>query len=61
MYFISEKFNDELKFVFSNENIDICSTFSQTFLNILNECVPLKKKPLKANHVSHVSKAIEKP
>ena len=59
-YFNSQNFNDELKFVFSNENIDSCSKFSQTFLDVLNKHAPLKKKRLRANHASYVSKSMRK-
>ena len=59
-YFNSQNFNDELKFVFSKENIDSCSKFNQTFLNVLNKHAPLKKKQLRANHASYVSKSMRK-
>ena len=42
---ISQKFNDELNLVFSQENIDSCSKFNQTFLNVLNKHAALKKTP----------------
>ena len=59
-YFNSQNFNDELKFVFSKENIDSCSKFNQTFLNVLNKYAPLKKKQLRANHALYVSKSMRK-
>ena len=59
-YFNSHNFNDELKFVFSNENIDSCSKFNQTFLDVLNKHAPLQKKRVRANHASHVSKSMRK-
>ena len=59
-YFNSQNFNDELKFVFSKENIDSCSKFNQTFLNVLNKHAPLKKKQLRANHASYMSKSMRK-
>ena len=59
-YFTSQNFNNELEFVFSKENIDSCSKFNQTFLNILNKHAPLKKKQLRANHASYVSKSMRK-
>ena len=59
-YFNSQNFNDKLKFVFSKENIDSCSKFNQTFLNILNKHAPLKKKRLRGNHASYVSKSMQK-
>ena len=48
MYFNSEDSNDELKFVFSEENIDSCSKFNQTFLIILMRLTG-KKITLKEN------------
>ena len=59
-YFNSQNFNDELKFVFSNENINSCTKFNQTFLYALNKHAPLKKKRLRANHASYVSKSMQK-
>ena len=35
-YFSSQNFNDEIKFVFSNEKIDFCGKINQTFLDVLN-------------------------
>ena len=43
-YFNSYNFNDELKFVFSEENIDSCSKFNPTLLNVLYKNAPLKEK-----------------
>ena len=54
--FNSENFNDELELIFSNENIESCSKTNQTFLDVLNKHAPLKKKRLRANHVSFVYK-----
>ena len=59
-YFNSQNFNAELKFLFSKENIDSCSKFNQTFLNVLNKYAPLKKKQLRANHALYVSKSMRK-
>ena len=59
-YFNSQNFNDELKFVFSKENISSCCKFNQTFLNVLNKHSPSKKKQLRANHRSYVSKSMRK-
>ena len=59
-YFNSHNFNDEFKFHFSNENIDSCSKFNQTFLDVLNKHTPLKKKRLRANHASYVSTSMQK-
>ena len=59
-YFNSHNFNNELKFVFSNENIDSSSKFNQTFLDELNKHAPLKKKRLRASHASYVSMSMRK-
>ena len=59
-YFNSQNFNDELKLVFSKENIHFCSKFNQTFLNVLNKHATSKKKQLKANHAFYVSQAVRK-
>ena len=45
---------------FSKENIDCCRKSNQTFLNVLNKLAPLKKKRLRANHVSYVSTSMRK-
>ena len=60
-YFNSQNFNDEVKFIFSRENIDSCSRLNQTFLDVLNKHAPLKKKRLRANHASYVFKSMQKP
>ena len=59
-YSNSQNFNDELKFLFSKENIYSCSKFNQTFLNVLNKHASLKKKQLRANHASYASKSLGK-
>ena len=58
--FDSLKFNNELKNVLTIENIDNCTKFDEKFLEVLNKHAPLKKKLLRANHVSNVSKALRK-
>ena len=55
--FDSLKFNNELKNVLPIENIDNCTKFDQKFLEVLDKHAPLKRKLLKANHASYVSKA----
>ena len=44
--FNSYDFNDELKFVFSNENINSSSKFDKMILDVLNNHAPLKKERL---------------
>ena len=56
--FDSLKFNNELKNVLTIENIDNCTKFDEKFLEVLDKLAPLKKKLLRANHASYVSKAL---
>ena len=59
-YFDSRKFNEDLKDEFSREFVDSCSKFDNIFLKVLNRHAPLKKKIIRANHASYVSKALRK-
>ena len=59
-YFNSQNFTDELKLVFSKDNLDSCSKLNQTFLDVLNKHALLKKKRLRTNHASYVSKSMRK-
>ena len=54
--FDSLKFNNELKNVLPIENIDNCTKFDEKFLEVLDKHAPLKRKLLKANRESYVSK-----
>ena len=56
--FNSYDFNDELKFVFSNENINSSSKFDKMILDVLNNHAPLKKERLRVNHASYLSKSM---
>ena len=58
--FDSLKFNNELKNALSIENIDNCIKFDEKFLEVLDKQAPLKRKLLRANHVSYVSKSLRK-
>ena len=58
--FDSLKFNNEEKNVLTIENIENCTKFDETFLEVLDKHAPLKKKLLRENHVSYVSKALRK-
>ena len=49
--FDSLKFNKELKYVLTTENIDNCTKLDETFLEILDKHAPLKRKLLRANPV----------
>ena len=54
--FDSLKFNNELKNVLTIENVDNFAKFDQKFLEVLDKHAPLKKKLLRANHASYVSR-----
>ena len=42
------------------KNIDNCTKFDEKFLEVLDKHAPLKRKLLRANHASYVSKALRK-
>ena len=42
------------------ENIDNCTKFGEKFLEVLDQHAPLKRKLLRANHASYVSRLYEK-
>ena len=54
------KFNNELKNVHTIENIDNCTKFDEKFFEVLNKHAPLKRKLLRENRASYVSKALRK-
>ena len=56
--FDSLKFNNELKNALTIENIDNCTNFAEKFLKVLDKHAPLKRKILRANYVSYVSKTL---
>ena len=56
--FDSLKFNNELKNVLTIENIGNCTKFDEKFLEVLDKHAPLKRKLLRVNHASYVSKAL---
>ena len=58
--FDSLKFSNQLKNVLTIENIDNCTNFDEKFLEVLDKHAPLKRKLLRANHASYVSKALRK-
>ena len=58
--FDSVKFNNEFKKCTYIENIDNCTKFDEKFLEVLDKHAPLKKKLLRTNHASYVSKALRK-
>ena len=58
--FDSILFNNELKFVLDGKESVSCSNFDNLFFQVLDKHAPLKKKMLRANHSSYVSKPLRK-
>ena len=58
--FDSLKFNNELEILLTKENIDVCIKFDDKFLEVLHKQASLKRKLLRANQASHVSKSLQK-
>ena len=58
--FDSLKFKLDLKNVFVHEKIESCIKFDEVFMKVLNRHAPLKKKILRANHSSYISKTLKK-
>ena len=53
-------FDDELKTIFSRNAVGSCYQFDQIFLNVLGKHAPIKRKLLRANHSSYISKPLRK-
>ena len=53
-------FNDELKTNFSRNTVESRYQFDQIFLNVLGKHAPMKRKLLRANHSSYISKPLRK-
>ena len=49
-----------MKNAFAHEKIESCIKFDEVFMKVLNRHAPLKKKILRANHSSYMSKALRK-
>ena len=58
--FNEEDFNQGLRGKLSTELINNYSSFENVFIDILNRHAPIKKKVIKANHPSYVTKALRK-
>ena len=58
--FNSVLFNEDLKYMFSQDPVNSCDKFDKVFLEVLDKHAPRKKKILRANHSSYVSKALRK-
>ena len=50
--------NVDLKNAFAHDKIESCIKFDEVFMEILNRQAPLKKKILRANHSSYMSKKL---
>ena len=53
-------FNDELETIFWRNIVGWCYQFDQIFLNVLDKNVPMKRRLLRANHSSYISKPLRK-
>ena len=53
-------FNDELKTIFPRNTVESCYQFDQIFHNVLDKHAPMKRKLLRANHSSYISKPLRK-
>ena len=53
-------FNDELKTIFSRNTVGSCYQFDQIFLNVLDKHAPMKRKLLRVNHSTYISKPLRK-
>ena len=51
-------FDDDSKTIFLRNNIGSCYHFNQIFLNFLDKHAPLKRKLIRANHSSCISKPL---
>ena len=54
------KFNADLKNAFAHDKIESCIKFDEVFMKVLNRHTPLRKKVLRANHLSYISKTLRK-
>ena len=59
--FDSLKSSNYLIIVLTTENTDNCIKFDEKFLKFLDKQAPLKRKLLRADHLSCVSKDLRKP
>ena len=57
-FFNSRKFNRYLTEEFPHKCVDSCNKLDEIFLKVLNRHAPLKKKTLRANNATYVSKAL---
>ena len=53
-------FNEDLKLAFDNTDVQTCEEFEGIFMRLLDHHAPLKKKVLRANNASYITKNLEK-
>ena len=56
----SLRLNTDLKNAFAHEKLESCIKFDEVFMKVLNRHAPLKKKVLRPNHSSCISKKLRK-
>ena len=57
---IAPCFNEDLKLVFSNTDIQTCEEFEEIFMNLLDHHASLEKKILRANIAPYITKKLRK-
>ena len=57
---VKNDFNYELKTIFSRNTVGSCYQFHQILLNALGKYAPIKRKLLRVNHLSYISKPLRK-
>ena len=58
--FDEENFNQELRGKLSTKLVNNYSLFKSVFIGVFNRHAPIKKKVLRANHATYVTKALRK-
>ena len=53
-------FNEDLKLVFDNTDVQTCEEFEGIFMRLLDHHAPLKKKVLRANNAPYITKKLRK-
>ena len=58
--FDEEIFSQELRKSLTSKTVHGYTSFEENFVGVLNKHAPLKKKVIRANHASYVTKALKK-
>ena len=58
--FDEEHFNQELRGKLSTKLVNVYSSFKSVFIDVFNRRAPIKKKVIRANHATYVTKALRK-